>query len=143
MKIAFTLLSLSIVVLTGCASSHSAKTSAKSGPAAPAKDNPETVLVTYHVRPGMEAVFEHLLDTAWAAYRKEHLVKSEPHVLVREGEGNGTSGYIEIFTWVNHAAPGKASSEVQQLWAQEHSLCEARNGAQPLGGGEVELLLPK
>jgi hypothetical protein len=140
MKIACTFVALSILVLAGCSTSQPARAHRKPGQVP--KDTPETVLVTYHVKAGMEAVFEHLLSEAWNTYRKEHLVLSEPHVVVREGEENNTVGYVEIFTWVSHAAPGHASSDVQQIWSQEHGLCEARGGRQPLGGGEVELLVP-
>ena len=140
MKIVCTFFALSLMILTGCSTSQPAHAHRKPG-AAP-KDSPETVLVTYHVKAGMEAVFEHLLNEAWATYRKEHLVLSEPHVIIREAEENNTVGYVEIFTWVSHAAPGHASKDVQQIWSQEHGVCEARSGHQPLGGGEVELVVP-
>jgi hypothetical protein len=151
MKITFALFSLSLLVLAGCASSPTppatpttpaAKPETKPAKPAPQKDMPETVLVTYHVKAGMEDVFEHLLSQAWATYRKEHLVLTEPHVIVRQPDANNTSTYVEVFTWVSHAAPAKASADVQQIWGQEHSLCEARGGQQPLGGGEVELVVP-
>lgn len=141
MKIPCTLFALCFGLVAGCSSSPSAHAHRKPGPVP--QDSPETVLVTYHVKPGFEPAFEHLLTQAWETYRKEHLVLSQPHVIVREGEDNSTSGYVEIFTWVSHAAPGHASKDVQQIWAQEHGLCEARGGRQPLGGGEVELVVPK
>lgn len=107
------------------------------------KDRPETVLVSYHVKPGMEKPFEALLARAWQTYRTENLVLSQPHVLVRNLEENNTIGYIEIFTWVSHAAPDKAPDSVKKIWAEEQSLCEARAGRTAIGGGEVNLLVPR
>ena len=106
-------------------------------------DTPETVVVTYHVRSGMEAAFPALLARAWGIYRKEHMVKSEPHVIVREREDDGKMRYVEIFTWVSHSAPDHAPPDVVGIWNQEISTCEGRNGHQPLEGGEVELILPR
>ena len=141
MKIACALFAFVLLAFTGCSTSQSSAKGHRKPGAVP-KDSPETVLVTYHVKAGMEGVFEHLLSQAWTTYRKEGLVVSAPHVVVREGEENNTVGYVEIFTWVSHAAPGHASSNVQEIWRQEHGLCEARGGHQPLGGGEVELVVP-
>jgi hypothetical protein len=107
------------------------------------KDRPETVLISYHVKPGMEKPFETLLARAWQDYRNENLVLAQPHVLVREAEENNTIGYIEVFTWVNHAAPEKAPDSVKKIWAEEQSLCEPRVGRLGIGGGEVDLLVPK
>lgn len=142
MKITLVLFSLSLMALAGCSTSQPPKNAVKTGKAPPAKDTPETVLVTYHVKAAMDVVFEHLLSQAWVTYRKEHLVLSEPHVIVRQPDINGTSTYVEVFTWVSHAAPANASTNVQHIWAQEHGLCEPRGGQQPLGGGEVELIVP-
>ncbi len=146
MKITFLVLLLPLLAFVGCSTSQPAKTAdnatKKPGQAKPAKDTPETVLVTYHVKPGMELIFQSLLAKAWDTYRKEHLVLSEPHVIVRQPDPNATSTYVEIFSWVNHAAPAKASPNVQQIWSQENGLCEPRGGQQPLGGGEVDLILP-
>jgi len=40
---------------------------------------PETVLITYHVKPGKEADLEEVLRRGWKIYRKEHLVFARPH----------------------------------------------------------------
>jgi hypothetical protein len=127
----------SLLALNGCTTSSSHPKQAMK-----IKDRPETVLVTYHVKPGMEMVFEHLLSQAWETYRSEHMAFAEPHVIVREAEENNTTGYVEIFTWVNHAAPEKASDAVKKLWAQEASLCVTRGGHTGISGGEVEPIVP-
>ena len=46
----------------------------------------ETVLITYHVIPGKEKTLQELLATVWDIYEKEHLVFSQPHVVVRQKE---------------------------------------------------------
>jgi hypothetical protein len=108
----------------------------------PARDTPETVIVTYHVQPGQEAEFPALLARAWGIYRSEHLVASQPHVIVRDLEADGKTRFVEIFTWVNHAAPEHAPAAVQDVWSQEMQACEARAGHPGLEGGEVEIVKP-
>jgi hypothetical protein len=122
-----------LATLTGCATRHAKM---KGSP----KDSPETVLVTYHVRPGMEKDFEALLARAWTLYQDEHMVRSAPHVLVRDAEESSTVGYVEIFTWVSHSTPAKAPDSVKKIWAEEQAMCEARAGRSAIGGGEVQLL---
>jgi hypothetical protein len=127
----------SLLALTGCYTSPQ-----KHAKTIRIKDRPETVLVTYHVKPGMEKPFEALLARAWRTYRDENLVKSQPHVLVRAVEENNTVGYVEIFTWVSHAAPQNVSDSIKKIWAEEQSMCEPRTGRIGIGGGEVDLLVP-
>jgi hypothetical protein len=133
---AFAVLLLSFAILAGCSTKQPKSKNAF-------RDRPETVLVTYHVRMGKEEDFKDLLERAWKIYRSENLVKSEPHLVVRFGEENQTVGYIEVFTWVNHAAPLKVPDSIKKIWAEEHGMCEARSGRTDIGGGEVELLAPR
>jgi hypothetical protein len=137
MKNTRTLLLCSLLALTGCSVPDTKHTKTIK-----IKDRPETVLVTYHVKPGQEKQFEALLSRAWQTYRTEQLVQSQPHVLVRAVEENNTVGYVEVFTWVSHAAPEKAPDSIKKIWAEEQSMCEARGGRVGLGGGEVDLLAP-
>jgi hypothetical protein len=83
-----------------------------------------------------------LLARAWGIYRQENLVRSEPHVIIRAHESNGKTRFVEIFTWVSHAAPEHAPASVPAIWKQEMLLCEARDGHLALEGGEVELIAP-
>jgi hypothetical protein len=108
----------------------------------PLKDLPETVIVTYHVQSGREAEFPKVLAHAWEIYRQEHLVNAEPHVIVRDQEGEGKTKFVEIFTWVNHAGPLHAPAAVLAVWNEEMAVCEARNGHPGLEGGEVQLVQP-
>jgi hypothetical protein len=102
----------------------------------------ETVLITYHVIPGKEKELGKTLETVWQTYQKEHLVLAQPHVIVRDKDGEGRTRILEIFTWVNAKAPDSAPDSVKKLWDQMKTCCEKRNGHEGLEGGEVELIEP-
>ncbi|MGO8701900.1 MAG: hypothetical protein ACLQVY_29815 [Limisphaerales bacterium] len=136
MKIPHFLCALSVVLLTACSTTTSNEKRASS------KTNPETALVTYHVKSGKEAEFQELLSRAWEIYWKEHLVLAQPHVIVQDKESGDKPRFIEIFTWVSHSAPEHTPASVKTIWDQMQSQCEARDGRGGLVGGEVDLLVP-
>lgn len=106
------------------------------------KGDPETVMVTYHVKPGKEAEFHAVISSAWEVYCGERLVFKSPHIVVQDSENEGKPRFVEIFTWVSRSIPEHAPESVQTIWKQEESLCEKRgehDGMEPL---EVELLIP-
>jgi antibiotic biosynthesis monooxygenase (ABM) superfamily enzyme len=123
---------LAVISLTACSTTNRTHHGS-------AKSDPETVLITYHVKSGKEAEFQAVLWRAWQIYRTEHLVFAEPHIILRDMEGDKTR-FVEIFTWVSHAAPEHAPDIVTTVWEQEQSLCEGRNGHNGIEGGEVEIL---
>ena len=131
MKTTYWLFAVLLLALTGCSTTRYASN---------AKADPETVLITYHVKPGKEAELQAVLSRAWEIYRREHLVFAEPHIVLRETEDGNKRRVIEVFTWVSHAAPDHAPESVKTIWQQEQSLCEARSGRTAIEGGEVELL---
>ena len=133
---------LAAVFLAGLAGCSSPMTPDVHRPHPAAWDIPETVVITYHVQSGKEVVFPILLAQAWSIYRHEHMVRSEPHVIVREREEDGKIRYVETLTWVRHSAPDNAPADVREIWNQEVSDCEGRNGHPALEGGEVQLVLP-
>ena len=133
MKITYLLFTLAAIALSACSTTSSERQGS-------GKSDPETVLVTYHVKPGKEAEFQAVLSRAWQVYRAERLVFAKPHIIVRDTEGGDKTRFVEIFTWVSHAAPDHAPAAVKELWAQEQSLCEARSGHGGIEGGEVEIL---
>ena len=135
MKLTHFLSALALAGLTACST-----TTSNHGPS---KADTETVMVTYHVKAGQEVNFHGLLTRAWETYRSEHLVFAQPHILVQDREPNGRTRFVEIFTWVSHAAPQNAPDSVKQIWGREQSLCEARDGHNGLEGGEVYLIIPK
>jgi hypothetical protein len=123
------LFAVSLLALVGCSTTH---------PAADAKTDAETVMVTYHVQPGKEADFEASLAHAWEIYRAGHLVDSEPHVVVRDADGENKTKFVEIFTWTK--SPDHPTAPVLAVWKQEQSLCETRDGHRGIEGGEVNLV---
>ena len=133
MKITHCLLALGLLALTAC--STTSRTQHDSS-----KVDTETVMVTYHVKPGKVAELQAVLERAWQLYREDHLVFAAPHIVVRDTEAGGQTRLVEIFTWVSHAAPEHAPESVKALWEQEQSLCEARNGRGGIEGGEVEMV---
>lgn len=80
----FTALALPILLFTfvGCSTTH---------PARGAKAGPETVMVTYHVQTGKETTFQGLLAHAWEIYRGKHMVFVQPHIVIRDIEGDGAT----------------------------------------------------
>jgi hypothetical protein len=132
MKTTFSLFIVMALALIGCSTTdHSS-----------VKGDPETVLVTYHVKPGKEAEFQAVLSRAWEVYRGEHLVFPEPHVVVQDTENGGKPRFVEILTWVSRSIPEHAPESVKTIWQQEESLCEKRGEHYSIEPGEVKLLVP-
>lgn len=129
MKTISLLYAVSLLALVGCTTKHQT---------GGAKADSETVMITYHVRPGKEVEFESLLAHAWEVYRGEHLVCAKPHVIVRGTEDGDKTRFIEVFTWVK--SPDHPPDNVQAVWKEEQSLCEARSGHKGIEGGELELV---
>ena len=127
---------ISLLAFAGCSTTHPAHDSS-------GKPEPETVLVTYHVKAGKEAAFEAVLSRAWEIYRTERFVFAKPHIVVQDTEDKGKPRFVEIFTWVSRSIPEHAPDSVKTSWKQEESLCEARGGHYGIEPGEVSLVLPK
>lgn len=126
----------SLIVLSGCSTLQSER----SGSAA--KGDPETVLVTYRVKPGKEAEFQSVLGRAWEIYRRDRLVLPQPHVVLRDSESGGKPRFIEIFTWIDRSTPEHAPESVKAIWKEEESLCEKRGEHYGIEPGEVKMVVP-
>src|SRR5262245_2866131 len=131
MKAIYSLLAVSLLTLTGCKTHHHSAT-----------PDPETVLVTYHVKAGKEAEFQAVLSRAWEIYRRDGLVFAEPHIIVQDTEEGGKPRFVEIFTWINRSTPEHAPESVRTIWKQEESLCEQRGGHYGIEPNEVDLVVP-
>jgi hypothetical protein len=138
MKFLLFFVTVSLVSLTACSTPKHHPPRADQ----PKEDGPESVIVTYHVKPGQEEQLQDTLARAWALYQKEHMVAAQPHILVRDNDVGGRVRFLEIFTWASHAAPKDAPDSVKTIWGQMQSLCEPRDGHPGLDGGEVDLLVP-
>lgn len=99
---------------------------------------PETVHVTYHVKPGKLEEFLSVLKQHHPACRKLGLVLKEPHMILSGQEDGDKPKVIEILTWKDGAAPDSVPRhhpEVKKLWDQLNALVEKR-GDKP--GIEIE-----
>ncbi len=107
-----------------------------------AKD-PETVVVTFHVRPGKEADMEKLLrQDHWIVLRRLDLVFETPHVLVRCTESGAKPCFLEVLTWKSHEIPDNAPPEVQAIWTRMNEFVEKREGKPAIEIDEVDPLVP-
>ena len=115
-----------------------------------AETDPETVLVTYHVREGKtdelvvhssgkKLTYAQLLDKAWATYQRLGMVLDKPH-LVMKGKEKGGVFMAEILRWKSHSAPDNAPAEVFALWDEMQKLCEKRGERDGIEIRETEML---
>lgn len=104
-----------------------------------ADSDPETVLVTYHVKAGKADELAKLIDQTWAIYRRLGLVFDKPHIIMRGKEESGVF-FAEILPWKSHSAPDRAPAEVRALWDQMELLCERRSDRDTIEIPEVEIL---
>jgi hypothetical protein len=88
---------------------------------------PETVMVTYHAKPGSEAALANAIARQWAAANRLKLVLETPHALVR-GEEQGKTYFVEIFTWRDANIPDAPPAAIQKIWAEMNQLVESRSG---------------
>jgi hypothetical protein len=105
---------------------------------ASAAEEPETVMVTFHVRAGKAEELSRLLSRAWATYRRLDMVLSQPHIVARSVEGNAI--FFELFSWRYHGVPDSAPTEVRDLWNQMEAICEPREGQSGINIVEVKVV---
>jgi len=135
-KTAHVLIGLFLVALCSC----STTSSYVKGDAS--EREPETVFVTFYVKPGKEAEFQLVLSQAWEVFRRENIVLAKPHVIFVDDNDGSKTNFDEIFTWVSHYAPDHAPASVKAVWKKEQSLCEKWNGHDAIEFREVHLLSP-
>jgi hypothetical protein len=103
---------------------------------------PETVLVTYHAKPGSETELGRVIARHWATALELKLVRDAPHVLVRGTEDSGKTYFVEIFSWRDGSIPDAAPPAIQAIWAEMNKLVETRAGKPGLDFAEVSVLTP-
>jgi hypothetical protein len=92
-------------------------------------DEPETVMITLHAKPGAEAELAQVIARHWDTARRLKLIRETPHLTLRSAEGAQTD-FVEIMTWRDASVPDSAPAEIQKLWAEMNRLVEQR-GATP------------
>jgi hypothetical protein len=103
----------------------------------PPESDAETILSTYHVRPGQEQAFLAAVTRTWAIYRRLDVVLPRPHVLLREVDDGGHVVYHELFTWRSSDIPDHAPAEIKAAWKELEALCKRPDGHSGIEGDEV------
>jgi hypothetical protein len=101
---------------------------------------PETVMVTYHVKHGAEAELSRVLADHWTATRRLQLVDSAPHVIVKTADAGQPVDIIEVFTWRDASTPDNAPPDIQAAWAKMAPLVEPRGGHPAIEPVEVSIV---
>ena len=91
---------------------------------------PETVVLTFHAKPGAEAELARVIEKHWTVAREMKLVDDSPHLTFRRVEEGDKVCFTDIFTWRDAAIPDNAPPAIHAIWAQMSRLVEPR-GADP------------
>ncbi|MEP7351914.1 MAG: hypothetical protein ABI824_01650 [Acidobacteriota bacterium] len=89
---------------------------------------PETVMVTFHVKPGREAELQKVIARHWTSVVARKMVLPTPHVTLRGTEDGDKTYFVEIFTWRDAQVPDTAPAGITDIWNQMNQLVEARGG---------------
>jgi hypothetical protein len=103
-----------------------------------AADEPETVVVTFHVKAGNAKELEQLLTRAWVTYQRLGMVLPQPHIVARSTDGDTT--FFELLSWKHHGVPDSAPSDVRDLWNQMEAICEPKEGQAGINFVEVKVV---
>ena len=101
---------------------------------------PETVVITFHAKPGAEAELARVIEKHWTVAHEMKLVTDSPHLTLRRVEEGNKICFTDIFTWRDAAIPDNAPPAVQAIWAQMNELVEPRGGAPGLAIASVDIL---
>ena len=103
--------------------------------------SPYTVLCTYLAKPDKIEELRTLLRRHWPALRKYGLVTEDPAILYF-GEGSAGPFFVEILTWVDPSAPGKAywNEEINEIWTGLYKHTAPREGRPAIEYPTVEQL---
>jgi hypothetical protein len=104
-----------------------------------AENDPETVLVTYHIKESKGDALAQLIDRAWITYQRLGMVLDRPHLVLR-GKEKGGMFMAEILPWKSHSMPDNAPAVVSALWDEMQTLCGKRDGHDVIEIPEVQLL---
>jgi hypothetical protein len=103
-------------------------------------EEPETVMITLHAKPGDEAELERVIARHWKTVRDMKLVRDTTHLTIRGTEAGNKAYFIEIFTWRDAGIPDAAPAEIRKIWDDMNRLVEARGGRQGLEIAAVSLV---
>jgi hypothetical protein len=107
--------------------------------AAARQDDPETVMITFRAKAGVEAELAHVIADHWATAQRLNLVSAGPHVTVRTRGAAGTIAFVDIFTWRDRDIPDNAPAAIRKIWGDMGRLTEGRDGRPGIDIAEVTL----
>jgi hypothetical protein len=113
--------------------------------AASASAAPETVHVTYHVRPGKLGDFLQVLGRHFPAGRRAGIVLAEPHVILSGKEEGGKPVVIEVLTWRDADDPDEVAEkhpEIRKIWDGMNALVEKRGGRPGIEIDAMDVVTP-
>src|SRR5262249_20282798 len=103
-------------------------------------EQPETVMITLHAKPGAEQALADVLARHYETARRLNLLLPDsPHVTLRSVGGADKPEFVEIFTWRDAEAPDHAPKEILAIWQEMRALVEARGGTPGL---QITEMLP-
>lgn len=103
-------------------------------------EEPETVMITLHAKPGATAELERVIARHWTTAREMKLVRDAPHVTIRGTEDGNQTYFIDIFTWRNAGIPDAAPAEILKIWGEMNRLVETRGGHRGLEIAPVSIV---
>ena len=101
---------------------------------------PETVVITFHAKPGAEAELARVIERHWAVAREMKLVNDSPHLTLRRVEEGNRVCFTDIFAWRDAAIPDNAPPAIRTIWGQMNQLVEPRGGDPGLAIANVEIV---
>ena len=105
-------------------------------------DEPETVMITFHAKPGADAELARVIARHWETARRLNLVTDAPHVTVRGNDNANQVYFVDIFTWRDASIPDAAPAAISAIWAEMSRLVESRGGRPGLSIAAVSLVGP-
>jgi hypothetical protein len=101
---------------------------------------PETVMITFHAKPGAEAGLAQIIERHWETVRRLKMVLDGPHFTLRGTESGNKTYFIEVLSWRDASVPDSAPAEILAIWKEMNDLVEPRGGQPGLDISEVSLL---
>jgi len=93
-----------------------------------ARDDGETVMITFRPKPGSEADLLKVIANHWTTARRLDLVVPNEHMTLRAEDDKGRPYFVDIFTWRSAEIPDHAPADIQAIWADMNRLTESRDG---------------
>jgi hypothetical protein len=101
---------------------------------------PETVVITLHAKPGAAADLEKVVARHWETAQRLKLVQDSGHLTLRGTEEGNQVFLMEIFTWRDASIPDAAPKEIQAIWTEMNALVEPRRSRPGLTIDQVSVV---